>query len=166
MFNLFVGVGVNPSILLRVVGTPSRLQVIKQFAVRPFSAFWGCYGCFVKRGGAWVWEGFWAISKSSAKNKRLRLFTNTYQRALFSSIDSGQTKIYAGTSPESPIESPRGQFRTGGTSSCPSFPLIQAGAWLPRILHGTGVFTYISHTCKPNVGKYPSPMESKGLILS
>lgn len=37
------------SILLRVVG--GALEVTSHYTVRPFSAFWGCYGCFVKRGG-------------------------------------------------------------------------------------------------------------------
>ena len=45
MFNLFVGLGVNPQFCSGLQGGPSRLQVIIQFA--PFR-LWGCYGCFVK----------------------------------------------------------------------------------------------------------------------
>lgn len=43
----------------------------------------------------------------------------------------------------------------------PIVSLDSSWCMITQILHGTGVFTYISHTCKPNVGKYPSPMESQ-----
>ena len=34
--------------------------------------------------------------------------------------------------------------------------------FLTQTIHGTGIFTYIYHKHKPNVGKYTCPMDDMG----